>query len=113
MKPNSDEIHSKNLEYVINHLNEIGEDMIDVKWIIKEGIWVQEYSARYNPMCDLILVNYGDYASLVELKNSRKYRNKAIRQLESSEEFVKDCLVMPVFSKKIVYYGNGLSYEVL
>jgi len=53
----------------------------------------------------IIFYHYG-LAVLIELKKSTTHRDKAIQQLLSAEEFVREALHVSDVYKKIVYYGG-------
>lgn len=109
---NSADKHAYYLEELIKNLDSVGEKPKDISWIMHEGIWLQENSKIHYSMCDLVL-GYADfYCNLIELKGSRKKRAKALRQLDSTKNFID--LHFPTYSVntlKIVFYIKG-NYEV-
>ena len=48
------DMHTYYLDELVNKLSKIGENKEDIRWIIKEGIWIKENSFSQYPLCDFI-----------------------------------------------------------
>lgn len=104
----SDYLHAFFLQRIVYDLSLINEDKYKTKWIMREGIYLQDDTLNNNKLSDLI-IGYQDFnLSLVELKRSTKRRTKALEQLISSKELVTDCFNnYNIKAAKIVYYKNN------
>lgn len=104
--------HDKKLEDLVNNLHLIGEDIESIVWLFKDGNFYKPNTCNQRKCCDII-AGYNDYSVLLaELKGSKAKRDKAILQLQSSEDLInKYFRDYYVGSKKIVYYGNGKRFD--
>lgn len=106
--------HDFYLDNLITNLDTVGECLFDIKWIGKNIDWFEEGTLRKYKLCDLINIYYDNSVSCIELKSSRSKRWRALKQLESSEEFVKYVLNYSDITKKFVYYNKGnYRYEII
>jgi len=104
--------HDFHLDVLINDLSLVEEKPNDIEWIMKEGIWMQQGSTDRLKLCDIICVYYGQRATCLELKSSRKKRSNGIEQLYHGELFVRKNLGISKITKKMVYYSNkGYNWE--
>jgi len=103
--------HTKTLDYLTKHLNEIDEDPFGIRWIMREGIWMPDDSVDYSPFPDLI-VGYDEYAVPVELKLSYKHKDHAVKQLEEGKRWVEEHTNKYCQCGKFVMpNGKGFIYE--
>lgn len=108
---NPQQKHGFYLDELVKNLRQVGEEPRDISWIIAEGIWLKERSCMYNSLCDLIVGYEGFSVNLLELKGSKKKRQKALLQLGSGVDFVKNHFpTYTIKELKIVYYTGG-QYE--
>jgi len=104
--------HDQNLERIIKDLSLIDEDVMDVKFIMKEGIYLQDNSTFYKKMCDLLIGFYNEEGLCLELKRGESQSNKAILQLTSGRRLMRDTFGYDIVRGKIAYYGSGrIKYE--
>ena len=112
--------HDYCLEQLIANLERVGEDLAGIAWISSDETWWN--NGIQQRLCDLVVMYADMSVSLLELKGSRKKKDTASLQLESSEQFVKLCFpdLYKGITKKIVYYvqgdndaGHNYEYEVL
>lgn len=101
----SKDSHSKSLDYLVSHLNVIGENRKKTKWIMKEGIWLKHNSLNQKPFCDIICV-YEEYGVPIELKGSFSHSKQARYQLRQGKEFIHDELGLDCPYGKIVIYPS-------
>jgi CRISPR/Cas system-associated exonuclease Cas4 (RecB family) len=106
----SSDVHNYFLDELVNRLKEINEDKKQIKWIMKDGIWLKEDSYRRNKLCDLLLAYYDGTGVPVELKGSKKKRQTAITQLEYGKVMLEDVFGLKVNYGKFVIYRSG-DYE--
>ena len=106
-----DELHSRALDYLVNHLNLIGEDPEGVHWIVREPVWQKNGSVARYALCDLIIGFYDKHLVVAELKASRDRKNEARHQLNQGEAFSRFVLAYTtrVVQKKFVVYREGVS----
>lgn len=104
--------HKYAIEDLIRDLSIIDEDRSRIEWIMREGILYRDESHEA-PMCDLLL-GYSDKEGVaVEMKRSRRRREKGIQQLENGF-YVLDKMGYGPIRQKLVYYGSGgLEYELI
>lgn len=112
--------HSRVLDELIWNLTSVKEDPDQVHWIMKDGVWMPHAGSHKRSMlCDLILVYHKPHDpeyTCLELKHSKRGKNRAVMQLESSENFIRK-IIDPstnkyIVRKKIVYYrGGGFTHE--
>lgn len=107
--------HEYYLDDLIKNLHVIDERKQDICWLMREGIYYKMNSFEQNKFCDLIIGYYDGFLSLIELKGSSSKRVKALNQLRSSYELVRDKFVFNDLHAKIVYYDSrkGYSYELI
>ena len=108
-----------NLDKLVNDISVIGENHQDIKWIMKEGICIQDHNKGYEKMPDLIIRLQEDYL-LVELKKSRARIDKAYAQIESGINFLQTvepyCFdICANIRSKIAIYGGrkGIQYQTV
>jgi hypothetical protein len=102
-------VHDSYLEKLVTNLHKIKEDIKDIKWIMKDGIWMKDQSEDYNLLCDLIVVFYSGYGVPIELKGNKDKRLKAKKQILSGKKFIEEVLNLPVpRGKFVVYTPKGL-----
>lgn len=107
--------HENYLEQLIHNLDKVGEDPKQIKWIMRDGIYMPQDTLARNKLCDLVMAYWDNEYSLIELKGSRSKRGKAIQQLQSGEELVRNNF-QPVVNlvKKVVYYSpEGYEWETI
>jgi hypothetical protein len=112
MKPPEDK-HDYYLSELIRNLYQIEEDPRQIKWIMKDGIWLPERgNTKRGSLCDLILVYHDGFGVPIELKGSMEKKQKAKDQLDWSRRFIIDELHLPVPYGKFVCYKKGCAYHV-
>lgn len=79
--------HNKYLDKLATHLDIIGESLRDIKWILKDGIWLRENEVHRRSLCDLICV-YSNKAIPIEFKLEQN-RSRAIQQINQGREFIE------------------------
>jgi hypothetical protein len=107
--------HSYYLDELVKNLDKVDEFSDEVCWIMKEGLYFKEKSRLLNSFCDLVIGYYNKDLVLIELKGSKNKRNKAISQINSSVNLMKDFFNYNRIYGKIVYYDcvRGYSYECI
>jgi hypothetical protein len=100
--------HALCLDNIVNHINLIGENRHNVRWIMREGIWfLDQPTFSHRTFCDLIIA-YDTYAVPVELKGSKCHADKAKEQVQAGREFIKDILKLQCpYGKLVVYSAVG------
>ena len=101
--------HDWYLEQLVYNLKSIGEDIRDVEWIIKDGIWMPTPNYRVK-FCDLILVSYSKKAVPIELKGSRLKEDKAHEQISNGKRFIEEVLNLECPYGKFVSYKDDRYY---
>jgi hypothetical protein len=109
---NAEAVHNYYLNKLIYHLKDIDEDLTNVNWILRDGIWFKNHEQQCQSLCDLVLVTYNKIGIPIELKGSISKRSKALSQITQGREFIEDVLHLPCDYGKIVIYGdNKYKYE--
>jgi len=105
-------LHRLTLDELLGHLHIIDEDISKVEWVMREGS-LYRTQGEQKPFCDLLLGYYDKEGCCVEVKRSKKRRNKGIEQLENGEYLMEKMGYSPI-RKKILYYNNNdLYYELI
>lgn len=107
----SQERHDYFLDTLIDKMHLIDENLEEISWIMKNGIYLRDCSKKRKKLCDLIMGYQQHGVVCVELKGSRSKRSYAIEQLKSSREFVEDELGLIVVRSKFVVYNGLGGYE--
>lgn len=107
-------IHSEHLDLLIHNLSEIDENKKNIKFVLKEPLWMPEHTPNEHSLCDLIIAYLDDTARAVELKHSPHSYIKARHQLECGKMFIEDALGYVYIGGKVVYYDRlPFRYEVV
>lgn len=106
--------HTKALDYIVSHLYAIDENPRDVKWIIREGIWMPGNSVDYTMFPDFI-IGFGNREAIpIEYKSMRKHKDHALVQLQSGKKFIEDVLGYDVpYCKFVWIVGREYKFEVI
>lgn len=105
--------HGFYLDRLIENLEQIGEDPSGIRWLCKDMMSRKpkmvngvESNQPYQ-ICDLVLYYLDRSVTIIELKGigSGHRAQKAIRQLEATEELVRDMLGDVDIRKKLVFYN--------
>lgn len=82
------DLHSKNLERLILNLQWINEDPLDVKWVIKEGVWRPKQTGFCVQMPDIIASFHSGKFLVAELKHTYAKLSKAQAQIYNGARFL-------------------------
>lgn len=108
------EQHNERLERLVNNLKWIGEDIKEVSWIIKDGIWLKSCSYNRQKFCDIIAIKYCREGLPIELKHDRTQKGKAIQQIKQGMRFIETELELVCPYGLFVTYGTGeFKYETI
>jgi len=103
--------HDHYLNNLINRLYEVDENLYQMKWIMKDGVWLHEDSLDRHKLCDLICI-YDGFGVPIELKGDKKKRNNAVEQIRSGQHFIRDELELECsYGRFVVYTVNGYYQE--
>jgi hypothetical protein len=106
--------HTKYLDSLIMHLQNIDENPQNVQWVMKEGFLFANNSLDSLKLCDLLIGFYDGTGLCVELKRSHIKYEHACKQLENGYNLMIHTMGYRDVRKKIVFYGGGsLSYEII
>jgi hypothetical protein len=104
---NTDKIHSKNLDKLVQNMQLIDEDINHIDWIMREGIYFHNNSNNQKKLCDILVGYHNKEGLCIELKRSNKNEEKAILQLLYGKELMEKLLGYNNIRGKVVYYGTG------
>ena len=111
MRNNTEVVHNQYLDHLINNLSVIDEDMKEVRWVLKDGLYLHEHSHTRRKLCDIILV-YDGHGVPIELKGSWKKRPKAKEQIASGVHLLNHELGLTApYGKIVIYTPKGYEYE--
>ncbi len=118
--------HSSELNRLLRHLDEIGEDRHNADLITKEAIWVPHRPIKMSKFPDLIIVHGPNghkeppldtgYAVIIELKANGKAKRDAVKQICHGKIFTETRWRLPVpYGKFVTYMGEdaGFSYDTI
>lgn len=105
--------HNGALEYLINHLEVLNLSKRNISWILKEPIIYMPNSQNQEKACDII-VGYDAFrdADLIELKHSYEQIDKAIIQLNSTNEYFLKQIDYRLSNRYVVFYPF-FNYEII
>jgi len=111
---NRDKEHRKALDQIVNDLSLIRESRKRKPRVIAiEPRFRDPLTGEDLPSCDLVVDYYDETCLLAEVKHSRKFRQKAYKQLKSSRSFLIDNGVEPnQIRMKFITYGRTKAYQV-
>ena len=111
---NAEAVHNYYLNNLIYNLDKIDEDLSKVNWVFRDGIWFKDRAKQRESLCDLVLVTYDKMAIPIELKSSRKKRQKAVHQIYQGRDFINNVLELPCeYGKFVIYENDGFKYETI
>jgi hypothetical protein len=107
---NTSERHDYYLDKLVANLSQIQEDKRDIKWVLKDGLWLAEHSCNRKSLCDLILIYYNNEGVAVELKGSKNKRSKAKKQCKQGKKFIEQEGYYFKHAKLVVYEPYNFYY---
>lgn len=103
------QVHDAYLNRLATHLDLVGEDPINARWILKDGLWFNRCNNGLHSLCDLIIA-YDDRAVPIELKGSWAKYDKAVSQITQGWNFIDEFIHLPSTYGRVVVYTQG-NYE--
>jgi hypothetical protein len=104
MRKNYEKAHSDAVNYIVLHPRQFGEDMREVRWVIREGIYTPNYDYDYRKFPDVMFIKRGGLVDIVEAKHSTSLIRHARQQVKSGEQFIIDELGMKLDKASVVIY---------
>ena len=110
---NSGERHDYFLDRLVANLSKIEENKKEVKWILKDGLWLQENSCNRLSLCDLIIIYYNNEGSAIELKRNIRKKSKAKLQCQQGKKFITNEGYEFKHAKLVIYNSNNYDWLYL
>ncbi|NCD07130.1 MAG: hypothetical protein EOL97_13515 [Spirochaetia bacterium] len=98
--------HSHYLDNLLKNFNLINENILEMEWIMKEGILLANHSKNHRKLNDIIGGYYNGIGLNLELKGNVSKRSKAVEQLKNGYELL-DKFGYKDIRSKVVYYDLG------
>lgn len=101
-------LHKTHLDELVNDPKIVDKNYKTINWISKEPNWYSMGTMNRRTMCDIIGAYNNGIGFAWELKSNRNKRHKALKQLKSSEMFLREVLNYEHVFKKFITYKNGV-----
>ena len=102
--------HDQSLNDIINYPHKIGEQLDQISWVMKEGIWLREETNDQRKFCDIIFGYWDKTGVPIEYKNSPSRREHALKQLRNGILFLEEELGVSARYGLFVWSDQG-TYE--
>lgn len=79
-------------------------NIIEPRWFRRRG---ERLTKEYESLCDIVFLLENEFAVPVEIKRSKKSRQKALSQLRYGKQYIEDVLKRETMYGAIGYYARG------
>lgn len=79
-------------------------NIIEPRWFRRNG---QRLTKEHESLCDIVFLLENEFAVPVEIKRSRKSRQKALSQLSYGKQYIEEVLKRETLYGAIGYYESG------